>query len=119
MGKKQNIFIVLFCAAVFLTKTSCIKKYDAGVNVPAKGYLVVEGFINRHGGPTTIYLSRTLTLSDTAKIVRERKALVSIQGENNASYSLTKTSAGVYVSAPVSLNNTARYRLHIKTSPGQ
>jgi len=119
MGKKQNIIIAIFCAVVFLTKTSCVKKYDAGVNVPAKGYLVVEGYINSDGGPTTIYLSRTLALSDNAKIVRERKAQVSIQSENNASYPLTEASAGIYTSAPVSLNSTTRYRIHIKTSTGQ
>lgn len=119
MLKKQKIIVVIFCVVIFLVKTSCIKKYNAGVSVPAKGFLVVEGFINSDGGPTTIYLSRTLTLSDTARIVREQKAQVSIQGENNASYPLTEISAGIYTSVPILLNNTTRYRIHIKTFTGQ
>jgi hypothetical protein len=110
---------MILCVAILLSTSSCIKKYDAGVNVPAKGYLVVEGFINSDGGGTTIYLSRTLTLSDTSKIIRERKALVNIQGENNSSYLLAEVSAGVYTSGPVSLNAAVRYRIHIKTSTGQ
>jgi hypothetical protein len=119
MIKKQKILVAIFCVVVFLVKTSCIKRYNAGVSVPSKGYLVVEGFINSDGGPTTVYLSRTLTLSDTARIVREQRAQVSIQGENNVSYPLTETSAGIYTSTPILLNNTTRYRLHIKTFSGQ
>jgi len=119
MRKYQNIIIGICCVIIFLSKTSCIKKYDSGVNVPAKGYLVVEGYINSDGGSTTIYLSRAQALSDTAKVVRERKAQVSIEGDNNTSYPLTETNPGLYISAPVSLNKSSHYRIHIKTSTVQ
>ncbi|HEU5052317.1 MAG TPA: hypothetical protein VFT78_04350, partial [Hanamia sp.] len=42
----------------------CKIEYRPPVESPKTGYLVVEGFINSDGGPTTITLSRTLRLYD-------------------------------------------------------
>lgn len=106
-------------AVLILLIASCREKYDAPVAATVTGYLVVEGFINYGSNPTVIRLSRTNRLTDTANIVYERSAVVSIEGETNGTYALAETNKGVYTSASIALNSGQRYRLHIKTSTGK
>src|SRR5438105_12390989 len=109
MINKQNLSGVIFCIVLLIF--GCKKKYDSPAITPSKGYLVVEGFINSDGGATTIFLSRTIPLADTARLVRERKAQVNIQSETNTSYPLTEVSPGAYVSNALTLDKTTRYRI--------
>jgi len=98
----------------------CKEVYNAPVQSPATGYLVVEGFINSSNqGITTILLSRTAKLQDTVKNIAEQFASVAIEGDGNDQYPLSENQAGVYSSSPLTLNSNEKYRLHIRTTDGK
>jgi hypothetical protein len=107
--KMKYWFLLLILA------TGCKEKYVAKVNVPAKGNLVVEGFINTGDSVTSFKLSRTSSL-DSAEIIPETGAEMEVQSSGGASYPLTETSPGMYSVSqiPVALNQ--QYRVHIKTT---
>ena len=99
---------------VFLLATiTCRERYDPQYIMPETGFLVVEGFINTKGR-TIIDLSRTSQLAEK-KMVSELNAVVRIEGEDNSFYPLIGSDTGRYVSEELQLNNTTKYRLHIKT----
>jgi len=101
--------ILLFC---------CKDKYNAPVNVPKTGYLVIEGYISANG-PAEIHISRSIPLSDTAKLINETLAKVQLQGRDNSTYNLGETGGGTYLNTGINLNNTQQYRLYIKTKEGK
>jgi len=101
--------ILLFC---------CKDKYDAPVKVPVTGYLVIEGYISAKG-PAEIHLSRSIPLSDTAKLINETLARVQLQGRDNSTYNLTETPGATYINNLLTLNNSQQYRLYIKTKDGK
>lgn len=109
----------LFCFALLVVFVSCKDKYVPKVQSTGAGYLVVEGFINSGGTPSTFSLTRTTKLYDTADIVYEQGAAVTVQGENQENYPLTETSPGTYVSGSLALNPAEKYRLHITTQDGK
>jgi hypothetical protein len=111
-----------FATFLFITflAGSCKIEYRPPVESPKTGYLVVEGFINSDGGPTTITLSRTLKIyDDTTRDNREHNAIINIQGSDNESFPLHETGDGVYTSAPLQLDSNEKYRLYIKTQFGK
>lgn len=117
MSLKRTLTFLL--VTVFFA-TSCKIEYRPSVESPKTGYLVVEGFINSDGGPTTITLSRTLKIyDDSTKDNREHNAIVNIEGSNNETFPLNETGDGVYTSSPLQLDSNEKYRLHIKTQFGQ
>jgi hypothetical protein len=100
--------------------TGCKIEYRPPVESPKTGYLVVEGFINSDGGPTTITLSRTLKIyNDSTRDNREHNAIVNIEGINNETFPLYETGDGVYTSSPLQLDPNEKYRLKIKTQYGK
>lgn len=109
---------LLYCCIVLLA-FSCKEKYAPPYTPPTKGYLVVEGTINSGQGPTTIKLSRTIILLDSARPKNETKALVRVEGEDNSSYVLPETAQGTYSINQLTLNNNVKYRLYIKTTEGK
>ncbi len=105
--------------AFFLMLLSgCKERYTPPVTSPVTGYLVVEGFINKGPEPTTIKLTRTTKLIDTANIIYEHGAQVTVEGDNGESYPLPESGTGVYTAAPAVLNDAIQYRLHIVTANG-
>jgi hypothetical protein len=116
MLKMKKIFIYII---FLLTAWSCKEKYVPSISSPNTGYLVVEGFINSGQDPTSITLTRTTKLYDTANIIYEHNAVVNIQGENQETFPLVENGNGVYISASLNLNNTEKYRLDIKTQDGK
>lgn len=99
---------------------SCKIEYRPSVESPQTGYLVVEGFINSDGGPTTITLSRTLKIyEDSVRNIFEHNALINIEGENNESFPLYESGDGVYSSSSIQLYPNEKYRLKIKTQDGK
>lgn len=94
----------------------CKEAYNPPLVSPVTGYLVVDGFINGSNGTSTIILSRTTKLIDTALIVYEDGAQVYIEDENSATYALPWKGSGSYVSDVLSLDPAGKYRVHIKTS---
>jgi hypothetical protein len=113
--KKYYLYISLLIL-VF----ACREKYVPKLDLPASSFLVVEGYINSGTGPTTITLSRTTKLSDTAMILYETKAVVRIEGKTNTTpIPLTETTKGVYTRSQLTLNPADQYRLYIKTANGK
>ncbi len=98
---------------------SCIKKFNPSFNQPNTGYLVVEGLINSGIGSTSLQLSRTNKLGDTAKILPELNATVYVEDSlGNHTYLIDTANKGVYFNSQLNLNHQFNYRLHIKTSSG-
>lgn len=97
----------------------CKEKFIPSFQSPITGYLVVEGYLSSGAEPTSITLSRTTKLYDTSTMIYERNAQVNIIGQNQEVYQLTESAAGVYTSASLSLNNSEKYHLQIKTQDGK
>ncbi len=106
--------ILLFTCTIFLG-ISCVDPYEPPVLAQANNYLVIEGVL-RNGEPTTIRLTRTARLADTAQIIVEPAAVVKVESESGSVFPFQEGEAGTYVSAPIDLNPEDRYRLHIRTS---
>jgi len=104
------LFGIMFCIA------SCVDYYPTP-GIPGKiGYLVVAGFINTKG-TTMITLTHTMAIDDPYNIpFPELKANVVVESEDQASYSLTDKGKGVYSADNIPINESKRYRIHIKTS---
>ena len=115
MEKKWE-YIIWFSLITFIT-IGCTKPYAPKVTTAPTNYLVVEGIINTGANDSTvIILSRTTPITSAQGIVPERNAVVTIQDNTGASYSLPETDTGVYTSANLTLDNTKQYRLNITTA---
>src|SRR5476649_2866671 len=98
-----------------LVMSSCKKPYlPPVINAPGS-YLVVEGVI-AGGAPTTIKLSYTVNLSNTTAANPASKAVVTVENDQNGTYQLTETTPGTYVLAGLTLDNSRKYGLSIKTA---
>lgn len=89
------------------------------VDVPVTGFLVVEGIINSGTGPTKINLTRTTKLVDSFNINYVVGATVTVQGDNNTSFTLPQTAPGEYSSPQLPINSNQKYRLYVKTKEGK
>src|SRR5690349_14031759 len=108
--------LVYCCLTILLL--CCKEKYDAPVNVPKTGYLVIEGYIST-SGPAELQLSRSIPLDDTAKLINETLAQVRLQGSDNSTYNFIENGGGRYTIANINLNTSQQYRLYIKTREGK
>jgi hypothetical protein len=97
----------------------CKEIYKPDIISAPVSYLVVEGVLNAGGGPTTIRLTRTFKLDDSARLRGERNAQVSVEGKDNISRPLSMTGDGVYTSPDLNLAFNEEYRLRIKTTDGK
>jgi len=112
--------IIWITVIAFTGLFACKQVYNAPVKQSATGYLVVDGFINNDTQAiTTIQLTRTTLLVDTANVIYEHNAQISIEGNANDAYPLSETGNGIYTSAPLTLNSSEKYRLRIKTADGK
>lgn len=73
--------------------------------------------MNSHG-PTTIHLSKSFKLDDTATLINVPNAQVSIEGTDNSISTLADSGNGTYYILQALLNTGKTYRLHIKTPNG-
>jgi hypothetical protein len=118
---KKN-FIPLLTALALLLNVHCKQHYLLPETTSTANTLVVEAVINTGGDETTIKLSRTVKLTDTANFLPEPGATVSV--ESNASTSGTTVmqfsdvGAGSYIGYAYSLSPANNYRLRIVTSAG-
>ena len=85
--------IIITGLLLLLANVGCKEPYNAPINVPSAGYLVVDGYIN-NDGPTTITLTRSTRLYDSVDLIYESNADVRVEGEHNESYPLFKQRAG-------------------------
>jgi hypothetical protein len=107
--------ICLFFTALFFT--GCVKPYEPPVLEQGDSYLVVEGHLTS-GSPTTILLSRTLSLSNKEAIKAETAAMVTVESQSGTTYALQETASGAYT-AELDLSAQEHYRLNIKTQEGK
>ena len=115
---KYNFKAVVNSSIIILLLAGCRQTYDPKVEAKNIRLLVVEGFLNSGQGPTNIRLSRTSDLKDTV-IKPELGAQVSVEGDNGSSFALTDNTNGDYNIAQLNLDNSVKYRLHIKTTDGK
>jgi hypothetical protein len=97
---------------------SCKEKYNSPYHSPAIGNLVVEGFINVGGGPTTFTLTRATSL-DSPAIIPQTGAQVSVESQGGASFLLSELGNGQYSINQVPVDLTQQYRLQIITPDGK
>lgn len=109
----------LLLFAIVLCWTGCKEKYELPESAVDKNYLVVEGFINNGNALTEIKLSRTVKPQDTAYIMPEQNATVTVFGESGEVYNLTEENPGVYKGGPFSLDQSVKYGLKIQTTNGK
>jgi len=101
---------------VILGFTNCKTPYSPGVISSPGQYLVVEGIINSGSDSTIIKLSYTAKLSSNVTLNPVAHAVVAVQSDQNATFPLTETTNGNYVSPGLNLNSANKYRLSIKTA---
>ena len=98
---------------------SCRDPYDPGLVSSSESYLVVEGVLNAGNGPTSLFLSRSFKLDDTAVLKGEHNAIVMVEGKDNTTRQLTMTGDGIYTSPNLNLVLNQEYRLRIVTAAGK
>jgi hypothetical protein len=112
----KSRYLVL-AGIIILLIANCTKPYTPSAITKAPNYLVVEGVINTGSNDSTlIKLSRTVPLNAGVGTTPELGATVTIQSDNNQSYSLHDLGNGMYKSDNLTLDNTHKYRLNINTS---
>ena len=114
----KNIQRLFYCGLYMLFSAACKEAYQAPVKNADLNYLVIEGYINSNGGVTKIMLSRTARLTQTT-ITREKNAQLTIESDANESFPMSEAGDGTYLSQSLTLANTAKYRLRIKTKDGK
>jgi len=103
---------------LLLMLMGCVEDYTPPVTAAQTALLVVDGFINSQG-VTTIKLSRTASLATTDVPPPEAAATLFVEDEAGRQQPLLETSPGTYASAPLTLDPTKRYRLHLRTASRQ
>lgn len=98
---------------------ACKQEYPLPKNTSDLSLLVVEGLLNSGPGGTMVRLSRTFNPTDIATVVPELQAQVTVEGDNNTTFSLTGNAQGQYTHSQLNLNTNAKYRLRIITVGGQ
>jgi len=113
----KNIYnIICSIVLVIMVISGCKKPYEPPVISSNNSYLVVEGLINSGTDSTFIKLTRTVKLSSKAAPGPELNAVVTVESDNNNTYTLQEAGNGLYQSASLNLSSTSKYRLRIKTT---
>jgi len=116
---RANLIYIILCGITVFFAISCTKPYAPKAITGAPSYLVVEGTINTGGDSTTILLSHTVSLNSGVSSVPELGAVITIQSNQNQSYSVPEIGNGKYASPALTLPTTAQYRLSIVTTDGK
>jgi hypothetical protein len=113
---KSKIYIKISLAIVFGVM-ACKKAYNPTI-ATSSSILVIEGFINTGNDTTIIKLTRTLLVSSGNGQKLETKAVVTVEDDQNKTYTLTEATGGKYQAPPLGLSNDRSYRLRVKTTDG-
>ncbi|HVV55404.1 MAG TPA: DUF4249 domain-containing protein [Mucilaginibacter sp.] len=111
--------VILLAQVESLVAIGCKRPYSPPAITQPNNYLVVEGVIAAGQDSTIINLSRTVNVSSQTISNPELGATVTVEGNQNVSYTLQPDSNGRYVSPPLNLDNSHQYRLHIVTADGK
>ncbi|MFI5160883.1 MAG: DUF4249 domain-containing protein [Sphingobacteriales bacterium] len=103
-------------ALAIMVTSGCKKPYLPPVISATNSYLVIEGLINSGADSTFIKLTRTVKLSGKSAPAPELNAVVTVESDQNNTYTLEEAGNGLYQSAPLNLSSAAKYRLRVKTS---
>lgn len=112
MRRVLSIMLLLFLVAV-----ACRDEYALPTSPTLLNSLVVEGNILK-GDSTVFKLSRASALAQY-NLVPEKGATVTVEGDDNNSYSLAETEPGKYKIAPIDLQASTKYRLKISAGGKQ
>lgn len=107
----KSYWLLVFLASML----GCKDRYNPPVVSTNSSFLVVEGYLNG-SGTTTIKLSRTFKLADTARVTAEAAAQVRIESNAGATYTLANRGGGTYESSVIGFNPAQQYRLRIIAS---
>jgi len=113
---KQMCFVAV---VALMTCFGCRDKFDAEVRAQEQSFLVVEGNLNPGNDSAIIRLTKTIGLDDQSRIVTENNAMVTVEGKDNTTRTLTGIGAGYYASPNLNLVIGTEYRLRIRTIPGR
>src|SRR5580692_7030449 len=118
----HRYYITRYLFLLIAGLTACREPFAPPAITQPNRFLVVDGFINT--GPntiTTFNLNRTRNLGDTTIVgIPESNAQISIVGSNGNTYPLSDTAeAGIYTSAPLTLDVTQLYHIVISTTAGE
>lgn len=109
----------LLSCIIIVAGMACKERYNPDIISSPESYLVVEGVLNTAAGPTSIRVSRSYKLDDTARLQGERNALVTVEGKDNTTRQLSMTGDGIYTSPDLALAIGQEYRLRIITVTGK
>ena len=108
----------MMCLAL-ITGFACKEPYKPTIISSPNAYLVIEGVLNAGAGPTSIRLTRTFKLDDTARLKGELNAQIVVEGKDNTTRPLTMDGDGFYVSPNLNLALNQEYRLRVITANGK
>lgn len=116
---KYHKSVILFFFVLIII-SGCKDRFEADIKFADTGFLVVEGYINiGDDAVTKIILSRTTPIDEEDEDRRPEYvsgATVAIEDEDNQLFFLNENSDGVYLSSPLDLSSTERYRLTISVN---
>ena len=99
---------------------ACKEQYTLPPNVTGKhNFLVVEGYINVGQDTTFIRLTHSRGLNDTAELIAETGANLTVESDAGGNYPLTEQGGGNYYVPFIAGSNDAKYRLVINTGDGK
>lgn len=110
MKREQGIFLLL------IGLMACRKPFAPKVLSLNNNYLVVEGIIVNNPDSTIFKLSRTVNISSASNVNPVLNATVVVQDDQKASFPLTELGSGVYATNSITLDNSRKYKLYIKTN---
>ncbi|NCT75310.1 MAG: DUF4249 domain-containing protein [Chitinophagaceae bacterium] len=110
---------LLFVSFLLLLGTGCRDPYLPDVVAGAPNYLVIEGVLNAGQGATNVRITRTTQIDRTSAITGEANAVVTVEGKDNSSVSLSYQGNGQYVHPNLNLAIGNEYRLRVKTTNGK
>jgi len=96
----------------------CQKPYTPPAIAFPGSYLVVDGIINSGNDSTIFLLSRTVNTNAKTTANPILDASVLVESDAGASWPLNSNGAGRYVSGPLGLSASQKYRIHISTGDG-
>ncbi|MBP7555071.1 MAG: DUF4249 domain-containing protein [Chitinophagaceae bacterium] len=112
-------FFLLVVSFFLLLGTGCRDPYLPDVVARAPNYLVIEATLNAGQGATNVRITRTTQIDRTSAITGEANAVVTVEGKDNSSVSLSYQGNGLYVHPNLNLAIGNEYRLRVKTTNGK
>lgn len=110
----------LIYTMILVAGFACRDPYNPTIKNVNTKYLVVEGDIINASGPTVFRLSRTAPMVDSAAIMPELNATVTVEGDDNASsWYAQEQPGGSYNAGVLNLDVNRKYRVHIVTTNGK